>query len=342
MTRTVASPSFRTRGTTALAIVGVGLAAAAASVAFRDVLHVVYRALLGDRDVLQGIARIPWWACILLPAGGGAIAAALVPLGTSGNAGVGGVMEAVVLQRGRISFRASVVRVAACFAAVATGGSIGREGPIIQLGAGMGDAVGLRTTALEGQRRMLVAAGTAAGFAAAYGTPLAAVLFVAEVVTISTSMKLLLPASVAAVLAGIVAGFGPLYGARDFELHQLVELIAYASLGALAGVLGVAFMRLLHVAERVFARLGPPIVRAAIAGAIVGAIAIGAPAVAGNGYEAIRGLLDAACSRRRCSSARRSAGCSRSDSARVVRMSIRAPTRSPAWPRLVPRPRTRR
>jgi CIC family chloride channel protein len=277
----------------AIAVLVVGAFAATVSLGFRVFLHDVYRWILGDSDVLRGVAALPAWACVLLPATGGAIAAAIARYGREGNSGVGGVMEAVTLGRGRISFKASVVRVVACFTAVASAGSIGREGPIIQLGAGIGDAAGRRAGITEANARILIAAGTAAGFAAAYGTPLAAILFVCEVVTISTAVRLVLPAAVAAVLAGIIAGFRPLYAQRLFEMHSVVELAAFAALGVGCALVGVGFMWLLAGAERAFRQIpGPPPVRGAIGGAIAGAIMIGAPEVAGNGYEAIRGLLD--------------------------------------------------
>ena len=277
----------------AIAVLVVGAVAATVSLGFRVFLHDVYRWILGDSDVLRGVSALPAWACIVMPATGGAIAAAIARYGREGNKGVGGVMEAVTLGRGRISFRASLARVVACFAAVASAGSIGREGPIIQLGAGIGDAAGRRVGINEANARILIAAGTAAGFAAAYGTPLAAILFVCEVVTISTAVRLVLPAAVAAVLAGIIAGFRPLYAQRLFEMHSVVELAAFAALGVGCALVGVGFMWLLAGAERAFQKIpGPAPVRGAIGGAIAGAIMIGAPEVAGNGYEAIRNLLD--------------------------------------------------
>ncbi len=277
----------------AVALAVVSLLAASASVGFRAALRQVYRFVLGQRDVLAGVAALPAWACVLLPAAGGALAVVIARYGRSGNSGVGGVMEAVTLGRGRISFKASVARVIACFTAVASAGSIGREGPIIQLGAGIGDAAGRRIGCTEANARILIAVGTAAGFSAAYGTPLAAILFVCEVVTISTAVRLVLPAAVAAVLAGIVAGFRPIYAQRVFEMHSVVELAAFAALGVGCALVGVGFMWLLDGAERTFARLpGPAPVRGAIGGAIAGAIMIGAPEVAGNGYEAIHQLLD--------------------------------------------------
>ncbi|MCE9574206.1 MAG: chloride channel protein [Deltaproteobacteria bacterium] len=288
-----APPAPASQARFALAVLVVAAVAALAAVGFRDGLHEVYALVLGDRSVLHGMAMLPWWACIALPASGAALAALIAQIARGGNSGVGGVMEAVALGRGRISFRASAARVVACFTAVATGSAIGREGPIIQLGAGIGDALGQRIALLAAQRRILIAAGTAAGFAAAYGTPLAALLFVAEVVTISTAIRLILATAVAAALASIIAGFGPLYGARTFAMGSPIELVVYAGIGVGVGVIGVLFMRLLSLAEHGFARIpGPPSVRAAIGGAIAGAIAIGVPEVAGNGLEALRGLLD--------------------------------------------------
>lgn len=282
-----------TRARLTLAVVVVGVLAGAFAVAFRWLLHHTYAALLGDENILRGVAALPVWACIALPATGGAVAAVVIRYGRAGNTGVGGVMEAVTLRRGRIAFRASLVRVAACFAAVATGGSIGREGPLIQFGAGIGDAAGRLGRLTAQQRQLAIAAGTSAGFAAAYGTPLAAILFVCEVVTISTAVRMVLPVAVAGVAAAILAGFGPLYGARSYGLGADIELAAFALLGVLAGLLGAGFMALLRASEHGFARLPIPApARAAIGGALVGTIAIWVPHVAGNGYEAIRAMLD--------------------------------------------------
>jgi CIC family chloride channel protein len=277
----------------AVALAAVSLCAGLASIGFRTALHAIYRVLLGSDSVLAGVAALPWWACVALPAGGGALGALIARYGREGNRGVGGVMEAVTLGRGRIAFQSSVAGVLACFAAVASAGSIGREGPIIQLGAGIGDAGGRRAGLGEVQTRVLIAAGAAAGFAAAYGTPLAAILFTCEVVTLSTRLRLVLPAAIAAVLAGIIAGFKPLYAARAFEMHSVGELAAFAALGVGCGAIGVGFMWLLDTAKRLFGRLPwPATARGAIGGAIAGTIMIWVPEVAGNGYEAIHGLLD--------------------------------------------------
>jgi hypothetical protein len=98
--------------------IAVGLIAGSLTVGFRQLLHVAYRAILGTSDVLSGVSRLAPWLCVGLPALGCGVAAGLVGWARRGNQGVGGVLEAVALGRGRISFRASLARAVACFAAV--------------------------------------------------------------------------------------------------------------------------------------------------------------------------------------------------------------------------------
>jgi CIC family chloride channel protein len=277
--------------------IAVGLAAGALAVGFRRLLEHTYRLLLGSGSVLEGVSHLPAWACVVLPALGCLLATGVVALARRGNQGVGGVMEAVSLARGRMSFRASLARAAACFAAVASGASLGREGPIIQVGAATGDAIGRRLSLGEDDVRVLIAAGTAAGFAAAYGTPLAALLFVSEIVTGATSLRVLMPAALATVastaLSRFFVGAAPLYGAHAFGVSGAGDLVLFALLGAIGGAAGVGFMVLLDRVERALRRVpGPTLVRGALGGALAGAIAIGLPAVAGNGYEAVHQVLE--------------------------------------------------
>jgi CIC family chloride channel protein len=275
----------------------VGLAAGALAVGFRFALHGAYQLILGSGSVFEGVSQLPAWACVALPAGGCLVATGMLALARRGNQGVGGVMEAVSLARGRISFRASVARASACFAAVASGASLGREGPIIQVGAGTGDAIGRRLALGEDDIRVLIAAGTAAGFAAAYGTPLAALLFVSEIVTGATSLRVLMPAALATVastaLSRFFVGAAPLYGAHEYGVSSASDLLLFALLGVVGGVAGVGFMMLLDAVQRALGRVpGPSPLRGALGGALAGAVAIGLPGVAGNGYEAVHKVLD--------------------------------------------------
>jgi CIC family chloride channel protein len=213
-----------------------------------------------------------------------------------GGQGVGDVMEAVVLGRVHISLRQATAKALGSWFAIVSGGSVGREGPIIQFGGGFGGAIGPVFGMDERQSRGLVAAGTAAGFAAAYNTPLAAILFVVEIVTGLIALEVVLPAliatSIATALTRLVIGGGPIYGERAFGMHTSFELSGHALLGLVAGVVGPSFMALLDHGERAFERVkvSRPL-RAAAGGLGVGALAIFLPEVTGNGYEAINLVL---------------------------------------------------
>src|SRR4029077_3830466 len=125
------------------------------------------------------------------------------------------------------------------------GMSIGREGPLIEMGGSLGAAFARRVGLPLSQLRILVASGTAAGFGAAYNTPFAAVLFVFETVVGIAALEALLPTIVATVIATTltraVAGAGPIYGARTFTLGGSADLISCALLGGVAAFVALGF-----------------------------------------------------------------------------------------------------
>jgi CIC family chloride channel protein len=208
-------------------------------------------------------------------------------------------MEAVALGTGRISLRSSLWKAIGCWVAIVTGSSIGREGPIIQIGAAIGGTVGERTGTSSDRTRILIAAGTAAGFASAYNTPFAAVLFVLEIVTgivtLDVILATVLAAAISTAITRLAAFGGPIYGQRAFAIGSPVDWLMFVAVGAACGFVGAGFSALLQSSERLFARapLRQPAV-AIVGGAVVGAIAMALPDVTGNGYEAINRILDGA------------------------------------------------
>jgi CIC family chloride channel protein len=287
-------------GRYAVAIAVVGILAGAFAIVFRAASQLVFERGYGAADVVRAFQRLPGVARLLLPAAGGAAAAALgvVASRRAGGHGVAEILEAVALGRGAISMRTTLWKALGSFAAIVSGGSIGREGPLLQVGAASGSTVAARLRCDPKRGRALVAAGTAAGFAAAYNTPIAAVLFVLEIVTGVITLDVALPAVVATVIATSLTRFalgaGPLYGLRTFSLQSSLELVAYAALGLLAGLVGPAFIALLSAGNRAFRRLPVPVpARGAIGGLIVGALALRLPEVTGNGYEVIQLMLNA-------------------------------------------------
>ena len=140
----------------------------------------------------------------------------------------------VALGNVQLSLRTTVSRVLSSWSAIATGMSIGREGPLIEFGGSLGAALGRATATSLDRTRVLVAAGTAAGVAAAYNTPFAAVLFVFETIVGIAAPEALLPTVAATVIATTltraVVGAGPIYGQRSFGPESTAAMLSFAAL----------------------------------------------------------------------------------------------------------------
>ena len=206
-------------------------------------------------------------------------------------------MEAVALGHVQLSLRATASRVASSWAAIAGGMSIGREGPLIEFGGALGAAVGRVTATSLNRTRVLVAAGTAAGFSAAYNTPFAATLFVLETIAGVAALELVLPVMGGTVAATLITraavGVGPIYGQRTFGLESGLDVLSSVALGVVAAIAAMTFKRVLALLEDwVDDHPVPQPFRAMAGGLLVGAIAVWLPSVVGNGYEPLNRILD--------------------------------------------------
>jgi chloride channel protein, CIC family len=280
------------------ALVLVSLAAGGFAIGFRMALELVVEAVSGASNVVNAMQGADWWWRLGLPMVGAAAAGLLsLSVARRGGGGVSDVMEAVALGRTRLSMVVTLVKSAASWCAIVCGGSLGREGPLIQVGGASGYSIATRMRLSTEDRRVLIAAGTAAGFAAAYNTPLAAVAFVLEIVAgivvVDTIVPTLIAVVISTALTRAAVGAGPIYGTRTFVLTHPGELFAFAGVALLAAVVAFGFTRLVGLGERLFHRpwLRPPW-RQAIGGLGAGAIIVFVPAVAGNGYEPLNTLLD--------------------------------------------------
>lgn len=275
----------------------VALGAALFAVGFRTSLAFVYRHVFDAANVVESMQSLPWWLRLSVPALGGVFAGVVAHLFARPSQGVSNVMEAVALGNVNLSLRTTVVRVLSSWGAIAAGLSIGREGPLIEFGGSLGAVTGRLLGSGLTPTRILVAAGTAAGFASAYNTPFAAVLFVVETIVGVAAIEVLLPAMlavlVAATITRAIAGGGPIYGERSFVLESPLDLLSFVFLGLVAAMAALCFKQLLARLEGWLVEHPiPQPARALLGGVLVGAIVVWVPEVAGNGYEPLNLILD--------------------------------------------------
>ncbi|MDF1484663.1 ClcB-like voltage-gated chloride channel protein [Ramlibacter sp. H39-3-26] len=284
---------------TLLWAIAAGVLGALATEGFRLALDGLDRLALGRGGSLVAIARsLPVWARILVPTAGGLAAGLLLAWAHRGarQPESADYMEAIVVGDGRIPVAQTLARSASSLASIASGGSIGREGPMVQLAA-LGASLLGRALRLPTERlRLLVACGGAAGITAAYNAPIAGAFFIAEIVLGSIAMESLGPIMVAAVVANIVMralpGYAPAYEMPAFPVVTGPEVLLFALLGLLVGPAAALTFRGLHAARAAFARVPLALPwRLALGGLVVGLISAAVPEVWGNGYSVVNGML---------------------------------------------------
>lgn len=278
----------------------IGICGALTGVGFRASVRLVQSALTGHSAGLVETAELlPWWSRIAVPSIGGALAGSviwasrrLLPGGRSFD-----YMEAVAVGNGQLGSRAALLQAASSFFTIGSGGSIGREGPLVQLAAAAASKIGQWTHAPVPRLRLLVACGASAGIAAAYNAPIAGALFVAEVVLGSIAMESFGPLIVSSVVSDAISrhflGYGPVYQVPHIQFGASWELALYALLGILLGHLAPPFLALLERARQLFLGLewSPPWTFA-LGGMIVGVISVWEPRVWGNGFSVVNEMLN--------------------------------------------------
>ncbi|MFI4904196.1 MAG: ClcB-like voltage-gated chloride channel protein [Burkholderiales bacterium] len=276
-----------------------GLVGALATMAFRESIRGLQWLVTGQSGSLVEMAKsMPWYLRLAFPAIGGVIAGAFLEWARRGSRGRSNsdYMEAISIGDGRIDVRESVARSVSSLFSVTSGGSIGREGSMVQLAATCASIIGRLVHFNPGRLRLLVACGAAAGITSAYNAPIAGALFVAEIVVGSIAMESFGPMLVASVVANITmrefAGYQPVYEMPPFPGVPGGEMALFIGLGVVAGVLATQFLRVLALAKRAFGRIhGPLPLRLGIGGLIVGVLSIRVPEVWGNGYSVVNSLL---------------------------------------------------
>lgn len=193
--------------------------------------------------------------------------------------GVPEVMEAVAVRGGRIRPRVALVKILASGLTIGAGGSAGREGPIVQVGAALGSTIGQVLHFSNERVQTLVAAGSAAGIAATFNAPIAGSIFALEVILGRFSARnfgaVVISAVSASIISRIYLGDQPAFAVPAYPLHHLGELPIYVVLGILAAVLAVVFIRVLYALEDFFDEWSAPMsVKTALGMLLTGLVAL--------------------------------------------------------------------
>jgi chloride channel protein, CIC family len=278
----------------------IGLFGALTCAGFRWATSVVHTVLTQQPAVslAESFAHLAQWQRIVIPTVGGLIAGVVISFTKRWRTSIttADYMEAVVLGDGKISARLSLLKSLSAMFTIASGGSIGREGPLVQLSSMVASLAGRWQKWTTPRLRLLVGCGAAAGIASAYNAPIAGALFVAEIVLGSMAMEIFGPLVFSSVVAtlttrGLIGG-SPLYNIPPFRLNSTWEIIPYLGLGVVMGVAAPWFLRLLDASERLFARVRVPVcLKLSLGGLVVGALAVVHPEVCGNGYSSVAAIL---------------------------------------------------
>jgi CIC family chloride channel protein len=269
-----------------LAIV-IGLLSGLAVVCFRRAIDLTRLALLGS-------AAAPGpWRVILVPTLAGLVVAFLVLrfFPRVRGSGVNQTKSAVYIYDGYIPFSTVIGKFITCTLAIGSGQSLGPEDPSLQMGAGIASALGRRLQLSRDKVRLIAPVGAAAGLAAAFNSPITAVLFVIEEVIGTWSAGILGAVVLAAVSSVVVVrlflGAEPLFQIPPYRMVHSAELVTYAVLGVVGGLVSLVLVKLLAVMKP-WLRRWPRwtyYFQPALAGLVIGVIGLKFPQVMGAGYE---------------------------------------------------------
>ena len=267
----------------------IGMFSGMAVVCFRMSIEGVHRFLLGSTLTPAPLRTL------LVPTAGGLVVAFLVQkfFAAARGSGVNQTKAAVYVFDGYVPFRTVIGKFLTCSIAIGSGQSLGPEDPSLQMGAGIASALGRRLKLSRDKLRLLAPVGAAAGLAAAFNAPISAVLFVIEEVIGTWSATALGAIILAAVSSAVVMrsflGGEPMFHVPPYTLAHPAELLAYAALGVVSGVLSLAFTKIIAY-FRPKLRALPAwtyYLQPAAAGLLIGFIALRIPQTMGTGYPYI-------------------------------------------------------
>jgi CIC family chloride channel protein len=280
----------------------IGAGAGLGAVAFRYMIKWLTELLSGYADYAgrghvanPHVPGLGHWFVVLAPVVAGLLYGPLVYrfAREARGHGVPEVMVAVARNGGRIRPQVAVVKALASALCIGGGGSVGREGPIVQIGSALGSSLAQLFKLDERRIRLLVACGAAGGIAATFNAPLAGVFFAMELILRRWEAQsfgmVVLTSVTSSVIGRAILGNSPFLRLPAFQVEHVVQYPLFALLGVIAGLIGVAFSRILYAIEDAcdWAWRGPEWLRPAVGGLLLGGLLLLLPEMYGVGYPVL-------------------------------------------------------
>jgi chloride channel protein, CIC family len=291
-----------TRGGLFVAALAVGAGAGLGAVAFRYLIYLFTWLVTGhDQFGQQGrvaSAHLPWLGLgffVVIPVVGGLVYGPLIYryAREARGHGVPEVIIAVAEEGGRIRPQVAAVKALASAVCIGLGGSVGREGPIVQIGSALASAIGQRIRMPESRLKILVACGAAGGIAATFNAPITGVFFGVEIILRAFSVEAIFTVMLSALVADVIAqqfdGSAPFLSGfpSGIALHHLSSYLLVAVLAVAAALIGLAFKSVLYKTEDICDRVWkdrPEWARPAVGGIALGLLLLAVPQLYGVGY----------------------------------------------------------
>lgn len=235
--------------------VGIGAVTGLAAVFFIKLIHAIQ--YFSYATLPNFFPSLGIWTYLLIPIIGGLLVGPLILMAQEAKGhGVPEVMQALILHGGRIRARVAAAKIVASALCIGTGGSAGREGPIVQVGSALGSTMGQVLRLSDERIRNLVACGAAAGIAATFNAPIAGVIFAIEVLMSGLEVRafgnIVISAVSASIVSRIFLGARPAFEVPIYTMVTPLSILLYLVLGLLAALVGIMFIRMLDFSERVF------------------------------------------------------------------------------------------
>ncbi len=283
---------------TLLAIL-IGVLAGLASILFKFMIQFFQNLFWRAGSILEGVAQQPWFLTILIPTVGGLIISPIIYYGAkeAKGHGVPEIMESLIFRGGKIPNKVAAVKALASSICIASGGSTGREGPIVQVSASLASTIGKLFKIKERGLKTLVAAGAGAGIGATFNAPIAGALFAVEVILGEFGVYSFSPIIIASVTSTMTSQFitGDIFSAftvPSYTLSSIWEIGPYILLGIICGTVAIFFIQVLYFLEDKFEALKVhPLIKPAMGGIFVGVIGLKFPQIFGVSYEAMDASL---------------------------------------------------